>query len=176
MVIIKISDGDKNEEEDTVRAEEPEIISIEEEFENEESLWEEDEELNEFIARKGHSKPLGKRIFGLILGFVLLRLFLLFILAAACIWLGFTALMTLSSVIINVVTLGQSLAARDIFYHRWRRVKLIVVCIAGLLVAFISVPLGLTLIASYSMMNFSDDEKTSFFVKFLESRLKDFEE
>ena len=105
--------------------------------------------------------------------FIVIRFFCIVIGVVALFFTFFYAFLFAVSLLICLVTFFQVSAARQGLSDRWKYVKLGTICTTGLVLALFSPLLGITMIASYCMMNVQDPTNT-FLLRFLEHRIRDF--
>lgn len=109
------------------------------------------------------------------ISFLLVRLFIVMIFILCLCVIAYLTFKMLAVIALNVLSLFQVQGLREFIPSVWLRMKIFFVGLIGLLVALFSPSLGITLITAYCMMHF-DGENSSYILRFLETRLKEFEE
>ena len=165
MAIIKLFSS-KKDDEDKGEDNEENVVEGEEEF-----LFE--EEFSSQDSYEGESKIM--TLYRQFSSFFLVRMFILMVSIFAVLFLFYSLLKLAFGLLISIPTLFRIPSFRNIVIDNISNVKISLIGLVGLLIALFSPSLGITIIAAYCMMNL-DDEKSSYLLRFLETRLKEFEE
>ncbi len=158
MSIIKLYDKKDPEEKDP-KNEEGEYIIIEE-------VGEEDDIQDDV----GDTSTLYQKM----ISFFVIRLFILFILCIAVLWVAYHCIIFCASTLFSLLTFFREpsfLARRN---SSWAFLKFGAAALIGLLLSLLSPSLGVSMMASYFIVGL-EDTTSSFFLRFLKSRFRDFE-
>lgn len=134
-----------------------------------------DEIFEEIIIDDIQDEPTSKwgKFFSLATSFLFVRVFIFMVGLFSVLWFGYSvAMMTIMS-ILHLVTLMQAPWVYESLKKYWANVKLGAVCSVGLVIALFSPSFGVTIITAYCMVT-SEDRHVNFLLRFLESRLREF--
>lgn len=160
MAIIKLFGSNKEDDE------EEELIEGEgNEFFKEEDFFPDEDHAGESWALTMYRQ---------ISSFLLVRMFILMVGLFGVLFLAYATVKLFVGLILSICTFFQVPSFREIVSNNISNVKIALIGIVGLFIALFSPSLGITVIAAYCMMNL-DDDKSTYLLRFLETRLKEFE-
>ncbi|MFT5318526.1 MAG: membrane-bound ClpP family serine protease [Chlamydiales bacterium] len=162
MAIIKLFGSKKDDEEDGEDLFEGASGDF---LEEEDKLPHDDEHLGESWAMT---------LYRQFSSFLLVRMFILMVGVFGVLFLVYALVKLAVGLILGICTLFRISAFREIVSNNISNVKIAFVGLIGLFIALLSPSLGITIIAAYCMMNL-DDAKSTYLLRFLETRLKEFE-
>ena len=129
----------------------------------------------DYLSYEEHSgESWGMGLYRQFSSFMLVRMFILMVGVFGIFFLAYALLKLCFGLILATCTLFRISSFREIVTSNISNVKIAFVGLVGLLIALFSPSLGITIIAAYCMMNL-DDDKSTYLLRFLETRLKEFE-